>query len=180
MAGVGPGAVSDQAKQAAAAAGDERAALTEDERVAATLKVGISNYVGAAALAVLGGAAGLFTYISQNYNLTSWFYAVMVVSAVCLVGSIAIGGDGADVVVHQVARGKWRNAKTWQFNWQATLTLIGLVLVLVATAVGVRSTRAQARAATEAVKLEQQIIRLQRSVARLERSEETGARPPSS
>ena len=42
----------------------------DDQRQAAVLKAGTSNYVGTATLAVLAGGVALFTYIQQNFKVS--------------------------------------------------------------------------------------------------------------
>jgi hypothetical protein len=116
--------------------------MTDNERVAAGIKVGISNYVASASLAVLAGALALYTYLSQNFEPPWSFQALMITAALALVASIALGGDGADATVAKVASDAWHNDSTWQFNWQAILTLLALLLLIAATAVGATAPRA--------------------------------------
>jgi hypothetical protein len=139
--------------------------MNEDQRQAGGLKIGISNYVATAALAVLAGAAGLFTYISQSFDPPWTFYGLMIVAALALVASIVIGGDGADATVASIAEGEWDNSKTWQFNAQSVLTLLGLVLVLAATAVGATSTQ-RIGEPERLERLEAQMIQLQSLIDR--------------
>ena len=110
--------------------------LTDDQRQAASMKVGISTYVATAALGVLAGALGLFTYISQTSAPPWTFYGLMLLTAAMLVISIVLGGDGQDKTVALVARGTWTNNANWQFNVQAVLTVLALLFLTAATAVG--------------------------------------------
>jgi hypothetical protein len=123
-------------------AGTAKTTMTDDERVAVGLKVGISNYVATAALAVLAGALALYTYIAQNFSPSWFFYASMGAGALCLVTSIFAGGIGADFSVAEAAGGRWANPVVGAFNWQAGLTLLALLLIVGATAVGTTSDRA--------------------------------------
>jgi hypothetical protein len=114
--------------------GDE---LTDDQRTAATIPAGISNYVASAALAVLAGATALFTYVSQQFDAPSTFDWAMGIGAGVLVLAIFLGGRGSATLTRQIADGTWdAEKKICTYNWQAILTLVGLVLVLVATVIG--------------------------------------------
>ena len=114
----------------------------ENEQQAAVLKVGISNYVGTATLAVLAGGVALFTYIQQNFKVSSVFYVFTAAAAVLLITSFFVGGRGAAKTANELARGTWKaGTKIEAFNWQAILTLLGTVALIVATAVGTSSHR---------------------------------------
>jgi hypothetical protein len=114
----------------------------ESKRQAASMKVGVSNYVGSAALAVIGGAAALYTYISQTFNPSSLFDGLMLVALVCLVLSIFLGGMGADDATAAIANDTWTTGSSGnKFDLQATFTLLGLILVIVATVIGASSDR---------------------------------------
>jgi amino acid transporter len=106
---------------------------------AGVLKVGLSNYVATAALAVLAGAVALFSFVQQNYNPTTSFYVVFILAIGALVLSIIVGGRGAAGIVNGIAAGTWNNSRTGIFNAQAILTLAGLCLVLGATWLGTTS-----------------------------------------
>lgn len=123
--------------------------MTDDNGLqAASIKVNISNYVGTAALAVLAGAVALFTYVKQNLSPGGAFSILVLLSVIALVVAIIAGGRGANSTAEKVAQGTWdQNTKTDAFNLQAILTLLGLILVLVAAAVG---TTAPAAAKTDA------------------------------
>jgi hypothetical protein len=118
--------------------------MDENERQAATIKVTISNYVATAALGVTAGAAVLYTYISQNFVTPTIFHLLMVGAVAALVLSIVLGGAGSDTIADKVAHDEWRKTTHLSsFNWQAILTLLGLLLVLGATVIGVGSDRQQ-------------------------------------
>ena len=112
---------------------------TEDQRQAAAIKVSISNYVGTATLALLAGAAALYTYVEQNFD-NSWLFDLLMIAAViALVASFILGGKGADSTASKLAKGAWNEStRTPDFNSQAVLTLLGLVLLLTATGFGVQ------------------------------------------
>ena len=136
---------------------------------AASIKVGVSNYVGSAALGVLAGAAALYTYISQTFEPPTCFDIVMVVAVILLVAAIVFGGLGADNSANAVAAENWSSdsAGPW-FNLQALVTLVGLVLVLVAAAIGANSQRREGT-------VEERVTKLERQVHRLEVQSERGA-----
>jgi uncharacterized membrane protein len=118
--------------------------MSEESRkqAAATMKVGTSHYVATAALGVIGGAAALFTYISPTFEVPGVFNVLMLVAVACLVVSIILGGRGADDITADVADNNWTlDSGGSAFNLQALLTLLGLVLVLVATGFGASSER---------------------------------------
>jgi glucan phosphoethanolaminetransferase (alkaline phosphatase superfamily) len=112
----------------------------DNERQGATLKVGISSYVGTATLALIAGAVALFTYIQQHYRLSWIFYLFIMLALVALVASFIFGGRGANSTVKAVANGTWDGStKTADFNRQAILTVIGLLFILVAAGLGLTS-----------------------------------------
>jgi hypothetical protein len=134
--------VPDKAAAGQAAAGQAaQAAADENFRQAAIVKVGISNYVGTATLAVLAGGVALFTYFQQNFNVSDFFYGSAVAAAVLLVASLFLGGKGASSMADKLARGTWRGEKTRAFNWQAILALAGTVALVIATVAGTSSHR---------------------------------------
>lgn len=146
--------------------------MDEDKRQAAGLKVGISNYVATAALAVLAGALGLFTYVAQGFSPPWTFYALMASVALMLVLSIAIGGLGADRTVASIAEGTWSpETRTREFSRQASLTLLALILLVVATAVGTASPKATSAVDQRLERIEQRLGRLSDAVGKLERAE---------
>jgi hypothetical protein len=136
--------------------------LDDSKNQAAPIKVGISNYVGSAALGVIAGAAALYTYVSQTFEPPTCFDIVMVIAVVLLVAAIVFGGLGADNTANDIAAGKWSTASagSW-FNFQALATLIGLVLVLVAAAIGANSQRREGAVEERVTRLERQLHRLE-------------------
>jgi len=119
----------------------DQAVTDENQRQAAAVKVGISNYVGTATLAVLAGGVALFTYFQQNFNVSDVFYGFTVGAAGLLVVSLFLGGRGASSLADKVAKGTWTGQKTGEFNWQAILALAGTVALLVAVVLGTTSHR---------------------------------------
>ncbi len=116
----------------------------ENERSQANMKVSISNYVGTATLAVIAGAVALYTFILQNYSPRWYFYVATIAGLVSLVASFIVGGRGANSVADRVGRAEWAAAsKTWEFNAQAILTMLGLVLVIVAAFLGNAAPRSE-------------------------------------
>jgi amino acid transporter len=114
-------------------------AMTQGQQAAATMKVGISNYVAASALGVIGGATALYTYVSQNFDVPGSFDVLMFLALAALVLSIVLGGSGSDTVANQVAQESWAGQSLQRFNLQAILTLLGLILVVLATIIGVNA-----------------------------------------
>jgi hypothetical protein len=110
---------------------------SDDERQAALMKTSISNYVGTATLALIAGGVALFTYIQQNFKASAGFYVLVAIAVVTLVSSFIFGGKGANTTTEELARGTWtKDTKIREFNWQAILTLAGLISLIAATAVG--------------------------------------------
>jgi hypothetical protein len=104
----------------------------EDVRQSANISVAISNYVATAALGVLAGSVVLFTYVSGAFALEAGFYWLIGAGVVSLVASIFVGGRGSAAVAKAVGRAEYHpNEKSESYNWQAILTLLGLVLVLI-------------------------------------------------
>ncbi|HET7418462.1 MAG TPA: hypothetical protein VFJ61_12640 [Solirubrobacterales bacterium] len=139
----------------------EQGDLTEDRREAAILQASLSNYVATAALAVLVGAAGMFTYVSQNFDPHWIFYVLIAGSAVALVASVFIGGKGTGIVIDQIATRTWTPGKrNGRYGTQATFTLIGLGLLLVATAVGVTAPHQQSTLERRVDRLASEVVSL--------------------
>lgn len=141
-------------------------ATDTNERQAATIWVGISNYVGTAALAVLAAALALFTYLSQNFDVGVAFYIFISASAVLLVLSLAVGGWVSDEVASTVSKGtfpksEWNGQAPGGFSVQTVLTLLGLIALLVAVAIGATSRK-------QASDTQRQLTELTRSVAKLD------------
>jgi hypothetical protein len=118
----------------------------ENERQGAAIKVSISSYVGTATLALIAGGVALYTYIQQNFKPNAAFYVFILVSVIALVLSFVFGGRGADSTAYQVAKGSWtKDTKTWEFNWQAILTLVGLIFLIGAALLGATGTHIAAK-----------------------------------
>lgn len=112
-------------------------AIDENGRQAAALRTSISSYVGTATLAVIGGGVALFTYIQQSFAPPGLFYVCMALGAGLLVISFILGGRGASSTAAALADGTWSIATSKPaFNWQAILTLLGLLAVMAAAGLG--------------------------------------------
>jgi hypothetical protein len=119
----------------------------DDQRQAAVLKVGTSNYVGTATLAVLAGGVALFTYIQQNFKAFGVVYGFTAAAAFLLIASFVVGGKGASEMANNLAKGEWGedtkikvlNLEFKAFNWQAILTLLGTLALIIGTVVGTSS-----------------------------------------
>jgi len=147
-----------------AANGEPAKKMTDDQRVAVGLKVGISNYVATASLAVLAGSLALYTYIAQNFSPSWLFYVLIGLGSLALVASIFLGGMGTDFSVAKAATGEWDNPDMWQFDWQAVLTIVALVFVIAATARGTTSDRAPDGAAKSREHVAGELRRLRAAV----------------
>jgi chromate transport protein ChrA len=112
--------------------------MTDDnERQAASLRVGISNYVGSASLAVLAGLVALFTYYQQNFRLMVAFYVFMGIATVAIVASMLFGGWGSADVARKVANSQYsKTTTTGAFNTQAILALACVIAAVVAVVCG--------------------------------------------
>jgi hypothetical protein len=114
----------------------------EDVRQSGTTSVAISNYVATAALGVLAGAVVLFTYVSGTFAVGSLFYWLIGAGVLILVASIFLGGRGSDAVAKAIGRKEYNpNKNSELYNWQAILTLIGLLLVVASAVAGVTVSR---------------------------------------
>lgn len=133
-------------------------ATPESKNQAASMKVGTSHYVATSALAVIGGASALYTYISQTFEPSTGFYILMLGGLGALVLSIILGGRGADDATSAVANGTWSMSSGADvFNKQAVLTLIGLIAVLVATVIGASSDRQESTVEARVEVLEKEV-----------------------
>jgi len=142
----------------------EESKLSNGKLQAASMKIGTSNYVASAALAVIGGAAALYTYISQTFDPSGVFEALMLIGLALLVISIVAGGLGADDATQAVATESWTTSTSGgKFNTQALLTLLGLVLVIIATLVGASSDRRESSVEERLDKVEQRLMKIESS-----------------
>jgi len=104
---------------------------------AASIKVGISNYVGSATLAVIGGAIAVFTYVQANFSVTREFYVLFGAAVASSVLSLIVGGRAANTTAQAVAGKSWNDATSKSgYNFQAISSLLGLGLLVVATLIG--------------------------------------------
>jgi amino acid transporter len=109
----------------------------ENERQAAAIKISISSYVGTATLALIGGAVALFTYVEQNFAISPLFWVLILLAMLALVTSFGMGGRGSNHVANSVAAGLWKSGiRVDDFDRQAVLTLLGLVLIVISAFVG--------------------------------------------
>jgi hypothetical protein len=114
----------------------------EDARQAASIRVGISNYVGTASLAVLAGVVAVFTYYQQNYRPMVAFYVFVAGSGVAVIASLIVGGRGAASVARAVAKGTYaragdaKAAGASEFDLQSILSLLAVVLAAVGVVCG--------------------------------------------
>jgi hypothetical protein len=130
----------------------------EDVRQSANISVAISNYVATAALGVLAGSVVLFTYVSGAFALEAGFYLLIGAGVVSLVASIFVGGRGSAAVAKAVGRAEYHpNKKSQLYNWQAILTLLGLVLVLISAVAGVTVARLHSDADRRLAALEKEV-----------------------
>jgi hypothetical protein len=142
--------------------------LTEDRRAAAAIVTGISNYVATAALAVLAGAVALFTFVTQFHKPGTAFYITIAAGAILLVAAIFVGGKGSQAVAESVGDETWdSSADVCEYDWQAILTLLGLVAVIAAVVIGVT-------APERSDALAQRVLRLERQVTQLTASQRSG------
>lgn len=109
---------------------------TEDQRLAASLRVSISNYVGTASLAVLAGLVAVFTYYQQNYQPMVLFYVFIAIATIAIVVSIFCGGKGAAYVANAIATSQYDQSKTGAFNAQAIFALLSVIAAIVTVVCG--------------------------------------------
>jgi hypothetical protein len=110
---------------------------TDDARTATGLAVSLSGYVAAAALAVLAVQAGIATFVMDSREGLTWFYVFVAAAVGCLVLAIILGGRGSWSLIKNGYEGRWTiNPSGGVFNWQAVLTLAGLVFVVLSSFAG--------------------------------------------
>jgi|SRR5690349_23075727 len=144
---------------------------------AASMQSSISSYVATAALAVLAGAVALFTYASQTFRLHRGFYWLMGAGLVFLVASLVFGGAGSAIVAKKVNDGTWNSStKVSEYNSQAWFSLIGLLLILVGTGVGLASPPQSSDTDTRIHRLSREVSTLKQEVENL--GQQPGARAP--
>ncbi|MDX6633971.1 MAG: hypothetical protein QOF06_174 [Solirubrobacterales bacterium] len=129
--------------------------LSDQEMQAASIQVSISTHVASATLGALAGAIALFTYLSQTYDLTAGFYGFLALAGAAFVLSLVIGASGSSKVARLLITGTWTaTSKIPMFSAQAFLALVGLVLLLIATAVALGSPQHESSLETRVQHLE--------------------------
>jgi hypothetical protein len=125
--------------------------LSESVRQAATMKVGISTYVATAALAVMAGTLVIYTFVTASFQESWLFHALIFLGLLLLVLSIVLGGMASGQITDAIADDNWDPSSTKEgplggrFSQQAMLTVVGLVVVTVATIIGVGSASEMSR-----------------------------------
>jgi hypothetical protein len=159
-----------------ALAPDEIRSIGPDPLAAANLLAGIGSTLITLALGVLAGEIALFTYLSQNYQVGTWFYIVSGVAAFCLIMSMISGGAGIAKTANHVANSDWSTSTpNNKFNYQAYWGVGGLGLIVVAFVIAVNA-RPTPTPGTQTELLQKQLITLneqvrgqRRQLTRLER-----------
>lgn len=109
----------------------------EDQRAAANIAVSLSSYVIAASLAVLGAQAAIVTFVLDKRDAVVVFYLVSIAACIALVVSVISGGKGITEIYKKGHAGDWavRTLRGY-FNWQAVLSLLGVLLVVLSAFLG--------------------------------------------
>jgi hypothetical protein len=154
----------------------------EDVRQSGAISVSISNYVATAALGVLAGAVVLFTYVSGTFSVEDAFYWTSGAGVLLLVASIVVGGRGSAAVAKGIGREEYNpNKKSQWYRWQAILTLLGLLLVVVSAIAGVTASRLHSDldARMKTLEREVRILRTQGPRPQAEDNDNAGPAPSS-
>lgn len=108
-----------------------------EKRTASGLAVNLSSYLITGSLAVLGAEAVVVTFVMDKRESLGAFAVLSVLACTSLVTSILCGGRGISELMSNGAKGEWAiSSRSGWFDWQALLTLIGIVLLGVSLFLG--------------------------------------------
>ena len=108
----------------------------EDKRAAVNIETSLSSYLMTAALAVIGAEAAVLTFVLDKREKLGSFYFVSGLGFLLLVASIYHGGRGIMEVYKNGFAGKWGvQTSKRDFNRQAILSLLGVILVFASVVV---------------------------------------------
>jgi hypothetical protein len=138
----------------------------DDKRAASNITATLSSYLMTAALGVIAAQAVIVTFVFDKREHLAWFYLFSAIGVASSVASIYFGGRGIFSLTKRGIDGDWV-IKTGggQFNKQAWLALIGVVLVAISAFCG--SSKPEVRP-QETDLLKTNIIQLQESLRELE------------
>ncbi len=101
----------------------------EDKRTAVGITITLSSQLILAALTMLTIESAYAAFVLNDRIVSWWFILVVSASAVAFVASIFIAGKAMTSSRDSGYNGAWRlDTGKNQFNWQAILSLVGLVL----------------------------------------------------
>ena len=109
----------------------------DDKRTAITLKVNLSCTLMAVALAFIGAAAGIATFVLDKRAHLLWFNVVFIGSIASLVFSGFCGGKGIATAYKSGFEEEWTREDGGSFNSQALALLLGIALVCLSAFLGV-------------------------------------------
>jgi predicted lysophospholipase L1 biosynthesis ABC-type transport system permease subunit len=136
--------------------------LNDDQRQAASIIPAISSNIGTASLGALAGLIALYTYLAQTYKLDALFYGAAVLAAVCLIGSLVLGGWGTKKLVEKVAGGGWKVSDgIFAYRLQTGTAVAGLVLIGLATVIAVKAPHLIDKTAQDVQRLDERVAVLE-------------------
>jgi hypothetical protein len=102
---------------------------TEDQRVAGNISITLSSQLMAAALAMLAIEGVVLSLIYDKRESSYWFIVLIILAALCFIGSILVAGKGITIIRNKGYNGTWEfKSSRCYFNWQAILCILGLIL----------------------------------------------------
>ena len=109
--------------------------LNEDNRAASGLMANLSGFIITANLSMLAILGASYVFVAGGNNQTTITYNILLgVAFVCFVISIIAGGKGINDTATALSNSSWTIATaTNKFDVQATLSLLGVVLFLIAS-----------------------------------------------
>ena len=146
----------------------ERKGTADAARAAANIQVTICSYVLTAGLAVIAAEAGLGTFYLEHRSLALWAAIALGVAPVLVIIGFILGGSALNAISEDGYDGKWDTFYdvSGKFNWQATCTLVGALMVLVVAVWGSTPTDVGAQKQIEALRA--QVTGLRRTVNSLQ------------
>src|SRR5438105_942848 len=106
--------------------------MTDDQRAAVTVLVGLINQLTTTALGLIAVQAAFLVFVLNNHDVSIWPFGVLVSGTfISLLSSVVMGAVGIDDTATQVADSAWRQTTAKRkFQAQTILQIAGILFFL--------------------------------------------------